>query len=78
MKSRYESLWTAVTVIAVALAIVGLFRWPFALEAAAGVLLLIAAKASADRRLTTPAIMVITVCALLGTTFAIVFNHALY
>ncbi len=76
--SRYAPLWTALTVVAVGLAIAGLFRLPFVFEAAAGLLLLIAARSMPDRRLTAPAIMFISLCAMLGATFAIVFNHALY
>jgi len=76
--SRYGSIWTGLTVIAVALAVAGLFRWPFVLESAAGLGLLIAAKSTPDARLTAPVLIFVTVCAVLGATFAIVFNHALY
>jgi len=76
--SRSAPLWSGLTLIALALAIVGLFVWPFVFEAAASLVLLIAAKTTADSRYTAPALMVVTVCAVLGATFAIVFNHALY
>lgn len=76
--SRYASLWSALLVLSLAAAIVGLFLWPFVFEALAGLLLLIAAKQTADPRFTRPAIIAISVCAMLGATFAVVFNHALY
>jgi len=76
--SRYAPLWTALTVVSIALAIVGLFLWPFVFEAAAGLVLLIAAKSTANARYTAPALIFVTVCAMLGATFAVVFNHALY
>jgi len=76
--SRYAPLWTGLTVVSLALAIVGLFLWPFVFEAAAGLVLLIATKSTASARFTAPALLVITVCAMLGATFAVVFRHALY
>jgi hypothetical protein len=66
------------TGLAVVSAIVGLFLWPFVFEALGGLLLLIAAQRTADPRVTRPAIVLIAVLAMLGATFAVVFNHALY
>src|SRR5579862_4163085 len=48
--SRYAPLWTGLTVVAVGLAIVGLFLWPFLFESAAVLMLLIAAKSTANQR----------------------------
>ena len=75
---RLAPFGTALTALAVASAIVGLIVWPFVFEALGGLLLVIAAHRTADPRLTRPAIILITDCAMLGATFAVVFNHALY
>jgi hypothetical protein len=76
--ARPAPVWTGLIIASLACAIVGLFVWPFVFESLAGLLVLIAAKQTADPRYTRPLILVVTTCAVLGASFAVVFNHALY
>ncbi|MBV8081198.1 MAG: hypothetical protein JO186_12590 [Actinobacteria bacterium] len=78
MTSRYAPLWTLLTMASAALAILSLFLWPFLFAPIAALLLLTAARNVEDRRWTAPTIWLVTLCAMLGATFAIVFKHALY
>lgn len=73
-----ETLWNGLTVVAVALAVVGVITRPFLFEPLAALCLLVSAKGTASRRFTGPGIAVITVCAVLGASLAVAFSHALY
>jgi hypothetical protein len=76
--ARSAPVWSVLMIASLACAILGLFFRPFLFEPLAALLLLVAAKQTADPRYTRPLIILITVCAVLGASFAVVFNHALY
>ena len=71
-------LWNTLTAIAAALAITGVFVWPFLFEPLAVLFLLTAARSTASRRFTGPVVALITVCSILGASLAVAFSRALY
>ena len=76
--SSDKPLWTAFAVVAIVLAIVGVFVRPFLFEPIAGILLLTAAKNTTSQRITRPGIVFIMICAVIGAGIAAAGGHALY
>ena len=76
--SSDKPLWTGVAVLAIVLAVVGIFLRPFVFEPIGAILLLIASKQTANQRITRPGIVLITICAVIGAAYAAIAPHALY
>jgi hypothetical protein len=73
-----ESASIAFSAIAAAAGIVAIVTRPFLFTPIGLLFLLVAAKLTADRRLTTPAAMILAVGALAGTAVAVGFTKPLY
>jgi uncharacterized membrane protein len=72
------TVFTVLVAIAVVLAIVGVVTRPFLLEPIAVICLLIATRQTESRRFTTPAMLFVTVCFVVGAAIAAATSNPLY
>jgi hypothetical protein len=73
-----KPFWNGVAVVAIVLALIGIWMRPFLFEPIAAILMLIAAKQTANQRLTRPGIVLIAIAAVVGAGLAAAYSHALY
>jgi len=73
-----KPLWNGVAILAIVLAVIGVVMRPFLFVPIAAILMLLAAKQTANQRLTRPGIVLITICAVVGAGIAAAYSHALY
>jgi len=73
-----SAIFTVLVAIAAILAVVGVVTRPFLFEPIAVICLLIATRQTQSRRLTTPAMLFITVCFVVGAAIAAATSNPLY
>ena len=75
---RGETAAKVLTVVAAALAVASIVTRPFLFAPIATIVMLVAAKMSANRRLTAPVATFIAIAALAGAAIAVGFTKPLY
>jgi hypothetical protein len=75
---KRDTISAALSVVAAALGIVGIVTRPFLFVPIGLLLLLVAAKLTADRRFTAPAAGILALGALAGAAIAVGFTQPLY
>ena len=75
---RRDTISSALSIVAAVLGIVGIVTRPFLFVPIGLLLLLVAAKLTADRRFTAPAAGILALGALAGAAIAVGFTQPLY